>query len=592
MPESHPGGSTPKFSTSVLLGVVLAATLLVYLGTLQFEFVYDDLGQIVSNPVVQNWKYVPLMFRGNVWMQQLAIGNYYRPLFLLWLLVNHTLFGLHPAWWHLTTVLAHVAATAMVFALALRLTGERRAAFIAALLFGLHPVHLEAVAWISGAPEPMLAVLLIAAFLAYLNYRERRQGRWLAASLGAYALGLLSKETAVVLPGLLFAYEWLFNGGGESRWRRLLAGVRAVLPFVGLTVAYLGLRTWALHGLAHKTVNLPVRIELLTIPSVLWFYLRLLVAPVGLSVFYDTPYVTHVGIRYFALPLAGVVAAVALLVWWWRRSRSALVGFASVWLLLPLLPLLNLSVLPMGDFVHDRYVYLPSVGFAMLAAMAISKLEKVPTLSRQKRARQWWATPVVVAVIAIAMAAGTVIQSLPWANDIVLYYHGMAVAPNNDLPRNKLAATLVLRGMYQEGINLYRVVLANDPDYWYANYRMGYAQYMIGQYGEAERYLGRAVALQPAGDEFYYLGMARMQLGQPDGAAAAFEQAIRLQPQAAGYRYALGMALRKQGKLGPALEWFKAELAGNPNNAEARREAEEVQSSLRDSGAAAPRTQR
>jgi len=161
----------------------------------------------------------------------------------------------------------------------------------------------------------------------------------------------------------------------------------------------------------------------------------------------------------------------------------------------------------------------------------------------------------------------------------------MAVAPNNDLPRNKLAATLVLRGMYQEGINLYQVVLANDPDYWYANYRMGYAQYMIGHYAEAERYLSRAVALHPVGDELYYLGLTRTQLGQLDEAATALQEAIRLQPQAGGYRYALGVVLRRQGKLGPALEWFKAELAGNPNNGEARREADEVGKELGENGA-------
>src|SRR5919109_2726788 len=143
--STKPGQSLkPQLATKVLLFFVLAATFLVYAGTLQFDFVYDDLGQIVSNPAVQSWKYFPLFFRANVWMQQLPVGNYYRPVFLAWLLINHTIFGLHPALWHLTTVLAHVAVTALVFAMSLRLTRDRRIALVAALLFGLHPVHLEA----------------------------------------------------------------------------------------------------------------------------------------------------------------------------------------------------------------------------------------------------------------------------------------------------------------------------------------------------------------------------------------------------------------------------------------------------------------
>jgi tetratricopeptide (TPR) repeat protein len=123
-----------------------------------------------------------------------------------------------------------------------------------------------------------------------------------------------------------------------------------------------------------------------------------------------------------------------------------------------------------------------------------------------------------------------VAQSVPWANDLLLYYHGMAVAPNNDLPRNKLAASLVQRRMYSEGIKLYEVVLASDPDYWYANYRMGYAQYMIGHYPEAERYLARATELHGTPDEFYYLGLAQEKLDKLDGAQAALEQAIKLDP--------------------------------------------------------------
>ncbi len=523
--STHQGAFTERRSSAVLvLGAVLAASFLVYLGTLQFEFVYDDLGQIVTNPAVQSWKYLPVYFRSNVWIQQLPVGNYYRPLFLAWLLINHTLFGLHPAFWHLTTVLAHVGVTALVYGLAMRLTRDRRIALVAALLFGLHPVHLEAVAWISGVTEPLMALLLIPAFLSYLNWRERgRRASWMMAALAFYALALLSKETSVVLPALVFVYEWLYSPEAGKWGQRLRGALMAAAPFVVLTLAYLPARALALHGVAHKTVELGPKIALLTIPSVLWWYVRLLVAPVGLSVFYDTPYVTHISLRYVLLPLVGVVLAIGVLVWWWRKTRSPLIAFASAWLLLPILPLLNLTLLPMGDFIHDRYLYLPSVGLSILLAMALAQLDTRQVLGRP-------AGQAAALGLAAVMAFGTVAQSVPWANDLLLYYHGMAVAPNNDLPRNKLAASLVLHGMFNEGIRMYRVVLANDPDYWYANYRMGYAQYMTGHYSEAERYLARATELHGTPDEFYYLGLAQEKLDKLDGAQAALEQAIKLDP--------------------------------------------------------------
>jgi protein O-mannosyl-transferase len=541
MSTPQPALAKPRFSTSLLLGLVLGSTLLVYLGTLQFEFVYDDLGQIVANPAVQTWKYLPLYFHANVWMQQFAVGNYYRPIFLLWLLLNHSLFGLHSSLWHLTTVLAHVSVTALVFVLAMRLTSRRRIAVLAALLFGLHPVHLEAVAWISGVTEPLLALLLIPSFLAYLNYRDRgRRHQWLSASLALYGLALLSKETAVVMPALVFTYDWLF-APSERRWMaRLRAAVVSALPFVLVTGVYALARANALHGIAHKTVDLPARIAVLTIPSALWFYIRLMLAPFGLSVFYDTPYITHVSFARVVMPLCGIALAAGVLVWWWRRSRSPVVAFASLWILLPILPLLNLALLPMGDFIHDRYLYLPSVGLALLAAMALAKLDARQLLGRP-------AGQVAGLALAFAMAFGTVVQSVPWANDLLLYYHGMAVAPNNDLPRNKLAAALVQRGMYKEGIKLYEVVLATDPDYWYANYRMGFAQYMTGRYADAERYLARATALQPSPDGFYYLGLAQMKLGRTDAAGKSLQEAVRMQPDGAGYKEALA-GVKGQGR--------------------------------------------
>jgi hypothetical protein len=362
----------------------------------------------------------------------------------------------------------------------------------------------------------------------------------LVVALVLYALALLSKETAVVLPALVFAYEWLYAPGKKPWSARLRASLMSAAPFVLVTGAYLLARAQALGGVAHKTVNLPGNTALLTIPSVLWSYVRLLMAPIGLSVFYDTPYVTRVGMRFFVWPLIGVALAVGVLLWWWRRSRSPLVAFASLWMLLPILPLLNLTVLPMGDFIHDRYLYLPSVGWAMLVAVALAQLDTRQILGRP--------TGQVAALgLAAVMAFATVAQSVPWANDLLLYYHGMTVAPNNDLPRNKLAASLVQRGMYSEGIRLYQVVLANDPDYWYANYRMGYAQYKTGQYPEAERYLARATELHGTPDEFYYLGLAQMKQGRTDAAAKSLGEAIRLQPDAAEYKEALS-TLKRQSR--------------------------------------------
>ncbi len=239
------------------LGLILAAVFLSYSDTLWFQFVLDDRFQIGDNTWLRSWRYLPRYFTGDVWafMHPSFPGNLYRPLFLLWFRLQYIAFGLNPWGWHFCTILAHVGVTLLVYYLAVRLVKDRRAALFAALIFGLHPVHAEAVAWISGVTEPMLALFVVASYLCYLRSRTKppRHFAWLAASLALYALGMLAKETALVLPMIIFASELIGSEPGDAAgWRALLrrvGGVLAVItPYIILSAAYLGIRVMALHG--------------------------------------------------------------------------------------------------------------------------------------------------------------------------------------------------------------------------------------------------------------------------------------------------------------------------------------------------------
>ena len=205
-----------------LLVLAISLTLLAFIGTLRFEFVYDDLSQIVSNPHVQSWQYVRSYFTEQVWghLYPGQPGDYYRPLFLLWLLLNHSLFGLQPGGWHATALSLHLLTTGLEYLLAYRLTKDRMGAGMASLFFGLHPVHIEAVAWVSAVCEPLMAAPMLGSLLCYLKQRElgppRRRTLWQAASLGLFLIAVLCKETALVLPGIIAAYEWMFPAHEEE----------------------------------------------------------------------------------------------------------------------------------------------------------------------------------------------------------------------------------------------------------------------------------------------------------------------------------------------------------------------------------------
>ena len=590
----------------LLVAIVLVVTSFAYAETLRFQFVFDDTEQILQNPMVQSWNQVPRFFTEHVWgdVYPDAPQKYYRPVFLFWLLVHFKVFGQNPPGWHLTNVAAHLVVTLLVYVLARRILKDPITSVIAAMIFGLHPIHIESVAWISGVTDPLLAMFFIPAFLCYMNTRDpnsrapSRRRAWLGGSLVLYALALLTKETAVVLPLMLFAYESLSSPRekseseiGEleprkasalmSRARRGLAAAVCVAPYLALTVVYFVIRALALKGFGHRVSSLPASTILLTWPSVLWFYVKLLLWPVGLSVFYDLEYVISPTLSNFVLPLAAIVA-ISVAVWWWAKYRLSqgnrrAIAVASVWLIMPLLPVLNLSMFLKGEIAHDRYLYLPSMGFAIIAALALRQLEA-------GRARLFGLPAIqtiAVIVIACALVFGVVAQHVYWSSDLVLYHRAFTVAPNNKLAKTGLAYAISQRGMYDEAIALFQQVYDQDPGYWEANYNLGFNYYKLGKFEDAEVYLIRGIDLNPGEPKQYLtLAVTLFEMNRLDEAERVIRHAIELRPHGYGFHYALGAILKVQGNLQAALDEFKIEVAYFPRYDSAHEQIADIESRL------------
>ena len=594
-PNTTPTASLAKLSEPGILipALILGLTFLVYAATLKYEFVYDDVGIIVNNPVVHSWRFVPRFFTEHVWgyLYPNAPGNYYRPVFMLWLLINHTLFGDAPFGWHLTTLLTHLLATFLVYRLALRVTDDFRVAAAASLIFGLHPVHIEAVAWVSGVSEPLLIVLALGSFLCYLRYRADRLGKWLVGSLVLFVLAVLAKETAVVVPAMVFFYELLFARRGSPapgeegeddatpkplpQRSRLAGAVIGALPFGLFAAVYLVVRIIVLKGLGHAIVPLSLASVLYTLPSVLWFYIRALVWPLHLSAFYEAPAINSPSFSNFLLPLVGVLIVAAFLVWLAMRSRAA--RFAVIWLVLPILPLLYLPIFQAGEIIHDRYVYMPSVGFAILIGAAVARLR----IGEKMVAGHPSAAVYAAAALALLLSVGTLAQQRHWANNFSLFSVSAGRAPNNSVVINNLANEVLARGDYDQAIHLYQRVLARDPGFWLANYNLGFAYYKLDELESAERYLTRAIEIKRSdADQYLYLGLTRMKGGHLDQAVLLIRRAIAMRPDAVGYHYALGAVLKKQGDLPGALQEFNAELVNNPAQGAAKQQITDIEGKL------------
>jgi tetratricopeptide (TPR) repeat protein len=564
---------------------IITATFIAYAATLSFGFVFDDHVLVVQNGSIRSWHYLPGYFASHIWSFRYPhlLSNAFRPFFLIWLRLNDALFGPHAWGWHLSLVVAHVAVTYLVYRLGLRLMRDTWSAVAAALVFGLHPVHVETIAEAAWADQPLSTLFMLGAVLTFCRSRESGPGRiWLAASLALTAAALLCKESALMLPVLVSGYVWIYGGAGgrevapvENRVPlvpRVRSALVASIPCWTVVLLYLPLRFRALKGFSHVVTPLSFAKEVFTLPSVLLFYLRLLVWPSGLSCYYDTPYVSSPGWHDFTLPatlLVAIAAAVAL--WHWRTRRNAPeqakgIAFACLWMVLTLLPVLNFRLLPENEIAHDRYIYLSSVGFALLVVMALRQVMKAAGKSLIRPA---WAL-LGALVLFGAMGYATLRQSLYWSDDLTLNYRAHQIAPHNVSATTSLAAAVAQRGMDGAAMELYRQALAIQPEFWRANVNLAYLYYAHGNLSEAARFFARAGAADPTdGDQFLYLGMALLRLGQATEAEKAVRTALLVRPQGKNYHLGLGMVLRQEGKFPEAKQEIQAELAEDAQNPQA-----------------------
>jgi protein O-mannosyl-transferase len=563
----------------VLEVLVCAITVIAYLGTLSFGFVYDDKPVIVDNPSIRSWRFllsylIPPLSHVN---GASASATFYRPVTVLWLRLNYAMCGLNSWGWHFAMLAVHVLMTYLVFVLVRKLTGRRATAGIAALLFGLHPVHVENVAWLSSVNDLLMSVLLVASFLAYLKFRDGGK-LWMAISLLLFALALLSKETTAAFPLVVFAFAVIFTHSSPDQrasvWVALRNGAVSI-PYFGVLGVYLVARRMILHGFAQPISALSWSTMILTWPSVIWFDLKHLLFPTSSSEFYSLTYVNVASFENLLLPILLLVIFPAAGYGISRLPDSRLGFFALLWAILATLPSLYLRAIAPENFVHDRFLYLPSVGIVILIALMIEQISATKALGRRGGVAKW----AIAGILCAAGFAGTLSFQMQWANNILLYENGVKSAPQNLVVRDNLANELTGIGRYDLAIPLYLSVLQRDPHFWSSNYNLGYAFYRAGRYVEAEDYLTRAIRIDDQDpDEYIFLARAQMEQGKLAQANKSSELALQKGPLSPGFHFVRAKILEASGKREQAITEYNAEVVNHPENALAKSELQRLQS--------------
>lgn len=541
---AHHNRSLPRWWPEILTALL---TIAVYARSLGFFFAFDDLVLVVHNPTIHSWRYLPDYFTRDLWQNVQAATGYYRPMILLWFRINDAVFGLQPAWWHLTNVLVHATGSVLVLRLARRITNRPGIAVVAGLLFAVHPVHVETVAWISDVVDALLTVFFVAGVLCFL--RSRNGSRlWFASSVLCYGCAMLCKEPGFMLPAVLFLHVLIMEGRkADEGWARLLLrGFLAIAWYLPFSAIYLIARHHALRGFSVQFQSMTVGSFLLSLPLVAWGYARMLLVPLGLSPFYDLSAVRTANWHAIVLPLFGIVALAGLLWMILRREGGRLALFSAAWFVVTLAPALDLPAFPPSEMVHDRYIYLASVGFCILAALGLSQLDRRLFPSAQ--------FPFIGAVVIAALAALAFRQQAFWRDDTAIFTRAVEIAPHNDLAESGLATIVARRGNYLLAISLFKDVLDRNPTQITANLNLGWTYFLMGDYADAERYLTAGAATHDNSVEaFADLGALYLKTGRFDLALASFQRAQSLSPPHPFFHEKISEVLEKKGDASGAI---------------------------------------
>jgi hypothetical protein len=535
-----------------------------YQGVLTCGFVYDDVHLILQNPFVKNpllWKRI---FLGSLWAfdGRGTQTGFYRPLpiFSYWLVCRVA--GFDPGAYHLFQLVLYALSIWIVYRLGRKILQNESAAFAGALLWTLHPLHVEAVAWVASIPDIGCALFCLLGFWFFLRAEDHSPAnlRWHAAAAAVYFPALFFKEVAFSFPLLLLAY-WFCHSSAEPWFRRALHW----FPYVAAAAVCVVIRV---KVMGHFSANAPFRGFTSQVAwaavGLLGQHAKLSFWPVNLSEFRDFDLAASLRSPW---PWVALLVLAAACVW---RKYDPRLSFLVLWWVVTLLPCLNYRHLS-TPLVADRFSYLPSVGLCLaLGYLAFGWLP----LHFPKVGHEWVVVGALAAVTTLWPAQ--IVRTIPhWRDNDALFDYSLRVSPNAAEVHAAHGMVLQFRENDLDGtarefrtaLRLNAQSLRPIPIVTYNSYiGLGQVALLQGREPEALDYFDKAVHLLP-NSSFAYDVLGSVYFPRSDYARAAeyFQQAVRVNPQDMGVRFFLGTCWMKLGKPAQAAGEFRAAREVDPD---------------------------
>jgi Flp pilus assembly protein TadD len=569
-----------------LAAVVLLTSLttLAFANILGNKFVYDDNYQILRNPLLRKEQPWLRLFTTDVWgfehPEQRGASNYYRPLQMLTYRIVGLEGGLIPTYFHAVSLLFHLLATFAAYAILWQLTRSRNLALACSVLFALHPIHTEAVAWISALPELGCALFFFLSFYLFLLAEddvaavpggpkkvEGSAGPRLTLLFGSYLCFLIAlfwKEMAVTLPLLIAAYIVFFPRSTRSVVSPFRRAISATLPYGCVFVGYLVVRFLVLGAFYRPRQDWVFTASryLFSVLELVGEYWFKLLVPARLSAFHVFHPVQSLADLPSLVAAVFVVLAAAAILYGIRRFPAA--SFAGAWVFLTLLPVLSLRSVGLNVFA-ERYLYIPSLGFCLLVGWIADKgLILLPESFRR------WVGGVALALLAVLFFQQTVRRNADWKDNFTLYSRTVEASPDSAVMQDLVAEALRtergdLAGAEHHYLLAITVAQESQPPQLLqvavGNVGLAYIYNQRGQYEEALKSLDKAQVADPDYPEMRIVrGVVLTQAGRSEEAEKILREALKTYPHNENALNALGIIALEREDYGQAIDLFEQAL--------------------------------
>lgn len=518
--------------------------MLAFLPGLGGEFLnWDDQSHLTDNAAVQSFD-LYRMFRETV-------QKVYVPLTTLSFAVEHRLFGNTPFVYHLDNLLLHLFNVLLIYFLLQRFGLTARAAFWAALIFGVHPMRVESVAWVTERKDVLYAFFYLLSLHQYWSYLNKKSRASYGGAIVFGILSLLAKPMALSLPLVLALLDWFYRRKMER------TAVLDKIPFF----LYIVPITWVTYALHVRNPVNSIAEALLTWTWTFNFYIWKFIWPVALVPVYHAPEPVEIVHPVYVFSVLFFIAFVFCV---WRFAKNRWWVFAVAFYVLSIFFILRLDSAKDINIVADRFMYLPSLGFCAVLGLGADRVLNFCG-SRGKYLTQ-------IALLALWVVIGALsfksaMQTKIWNDTITLWTYVIRYNPTEFLAYNDRAVGYIGKGFYDLALEDYGAILTFDPGNADVYYNRGLLYEKLKRYSSAIEDFSKVIEQYPYYEKAYdHRGMAYVAMGNQQAALADFERTIAVSPDFPDGYLNRGNIFNHQGLLSRAITDYDRVIVLNPRS--------------------------